>query len=742
MAEPGYDFTKETAERIVRAVREVESRPRPSLGIKPPVHFGEPIPVWVRNDGPATSDVIPAYGVAAVVGSTFDNGYPTLIVSRPSTEFRRMYVANGPIELAKDDHGLAYWGDNVIVRYTTTEPTSALFAYGPVPGLYELDAYRPQCSESYGIAFDVTGSSDDKLIHASMHPIERLIVQNSSQEFTSTFLNTRDMQVYYFAGSGGPLTATSWTVPVHCFGDSIAADKYIVVHEVNGHWVASHAGSTSGSTSSDVLLAVDSSNVGMYASTLFSPWNEGGGSTQYEVNKDLEVEFEPQGTTPNQSVRGFIDSNAYPSYNAGAVQLLGKSAADAITWLDYPTTGTPSADEKLAATSDSTGAYWSVLHANYNGSTVFTNGKDWLVESEASGVAPNQQIGLFIDLSDINNFDGTKDQLSMHDSSGFTVWRTLADQVYVATFDVSGDVRIKFETTASNLMGFWDASTISGYNSTADQFLANSSGLTKWTTQTAVDEKLAASSENSGVFWNQLHADVNGTSVFVSTADLKVETEIFGTTPDQTIKLFVDVSDIANYSTSAEQYLTNSSGITEWTTFPIPDEKLAASSENVGVYWNQLHDPNDVNGSSVFVSTADLRVETEIFGTTPNQTVKLFVDVSDIANYSTSAEQYLTNSSGITEWTTFPLTDEKLAASSENVGVYWNQLHDDINGTSVYNSTQDLRVETEIFGTTPNQTIKLFVDASDISGWVQTNRQVLSHTSGGGLEWLNVSTCT
>jgi hypothetical protein len=106
------DFERDTAERIVKATREVESRPRPRLGVLPPPGFGDPIPIWFRND--STTDV-PPYGIAAVVKTTYFGGTPLVVVEKPSTTFRQKHIVNGQVPVAPSDHGLGYGGSAIVL---------------------------------------------------------------------------------------------------------------------------------------------------------------------------------------------------------------------------------------------------------------------------------------------------------------------------------------------------------------------------------------------------------------------------------------------------------------------------------------------------------------------------------------------------------------------------------------------------------------------------------------------------
>jgi hypothetical protein len=351
-------------------------------------------------------------------------------------------------------------------------------------------------------------------------------------------------------------------------------------------------------------------------------------------------------------------------------------------------------------------------------------------------------------------------------------------------------------------LSFVDASGIANYSATVRQYLSHSTAAEiQWTTGIGggTDELLAATSENNGVYWNALHAEFNATTQLSTSFDFIIESEVAGTTPNQTIRQYIDASDITNYdnaydqllmhktsggpvwrrlidqqystnynstqdmvvkfewtagvnsdvkayvdasaisaySTASEQVLTNSSGFTYWAAGR--DEKVAISSGHTPNYLGTLH--TGYSTAATFEIANDFTVDHEENGSE----ILSFIDVSDIPGYAPTTPQLLGHADDATlEWTTPSAsgTDEKLAATSENNGLYWNVLHTDFNATTFFNTAQDLLVESEVTGTTPSQTIKQYVDMSQISGWSLNALQFLGKTTGGTLEWFNATTCT
>lgn len=79
----------------------------------------------------------------------------------------------------------------------------------------------------------------------------------------------------------------------------------------------------------DRMLAVDDGNTPGLFKSVVSTFNA---SAQYQANKDLISEWELTGSAPDKKMIAFVDSTAYPNYDVGAFQSLGKDTSDLITW--------------------------------------------------------------------------------------------------------------------------------------------------------------------------------------------------------------------------------------------------------------------------------------------------------------------------------------------------------------------------------------------------------------------------
>jgi hypothetical protein len=466
----------------------------------------------------------------------------------------------------------------------------------------------------------------------------------------------------------------------------------------------------------------------------------------YNSTGDLSVECDIDGSA---DLKFFVDVSDISGHDTAKEQYLTNSSGVTKWTTVASATG---ADEKLAATAENTGVYWDGLHNEFSTVSALTTGQDLLVESQLAGSTPDQNIRLFVDCSDISGFSAGAFQYLTKDSSDIIKWTTfpattdklvavqegntpgyLGDQFTnystAAAFELGNDLFVQTEYNAGEIIPFVDASTIPNYNSTELQFLAHGSDATiQWSSGTGsggIDEKLAATSENSGVYWSGLHADYNASTVFNSTQDFKVESEVTGTTPNQDIRLYIDNSDLAGYDASYHQFLLH-------------------NDSSGGLVWRRSA---PVISSGVYNSTQDMKVEIDIDA---SGDLQWFVDASDISGFSTAKDQFLNNNLGALKWTTISAggastvvdTDERLAATSDNSGRYWGGLHNEFTTGTVLTTGQDLLVESQTAGTTPNQVIRLFVDVSDISGWVSTNRQFLYHDTSGNTKWVDATTCT
>lgn len=102
--------------------------------------FKEGLPpdgVLFRNDD---SEEAPAYGVLAISGSTETNGNTVTTTIKPSSTFRRRYLANGKNAIASGEYGIGYPmnGNPVKVLYDTTNTPAYEEGWGPKPAEWKI----------------------------------------------------------------------------------------------------------------------------------------------------------------------------------------------------------------------------------------------------------------------------------------------------------------------------------------------------------------------------------------------------------------------------------------------------------------------------------------------------------------------------------------------------------------------------------------------------------------------------
>lgn len=178
MAGDGYEFDVDGVRRIVRAVRKVEGMPSQRIDRDPSLPHAEFPPVIFRNDSASGSDTVPAYGVMALIGTTIIGDDPIKLIEKPSTNFRRTYMVNGPTPVAQNEFGLGYMPlGQVVEALYATAPTSNLEGYGPKAGTWTLEKYYPNTCESFGIirSTNIAGSSDTPTMSCTLHPINEII---------------------------------------------------------------------------------------------------------------------------------------------------------------------------------------------------------------------------------------------------------------------------------------------------------------------------------------------------------------------------------------------------------------------------------------------------------------------------------------------------------------------------------------------------------------------------------------
>lgn len=142
-------FSPRDAERIARSVRAYEAGPS---GLLTPsrfqAHDRNLAIIPFRNDFAGT---IPARGCCRITGTVEVDGLQFFKVDRPDTSFGRLYLVNGPEDVADDGYG---WGTFLWhadwVLYDDASTPAFGESWGPQNGSFEIKKWR------YG--FEIWGS--------------------------------------------------------------------------------------------------------------------------------------------------------------------------------------------------------------------------------------------------------------------------------------------------------------------------------------------------------------------------------------------------------------------------------------------------------------------------------------------------------------------------------------------------------------------------------------------------------
>lgn len=200
MPEGAY-FSTDNGERIARAVRAVEGAiglilPRPRQLLPRDV-----VPVPFRNDYAGT---IPAYGVCEVAAPVTLDGTQVYPVTRPSTTFNRLYLVNGPEDVADDGYGWGTWlwqADWVLYDDANTPAIGE--SWGPQSGSFELKKYR------YGFTIwgNPSGGTTD-LVQAQQQWVNQFLCK-SNEDITA---NGDTGAVSVYDGNAADIAGTDVTI--------------------------------------------------------------------------------------------------------------------------------------------------------------------------------------------------------------------------------------------------------------------------------------------------------------------------------------------------------------------------------------------------------------------------------------------------------------------------------------------------------------------------------------------------
>lgn len=140
-----FAFAEEDARRIGRTVRAYEAgttaQPMPS-GMPPPRNYTR---VPFRVDA---TETVPAYGVLRVTGMVEVDGRFIHKIEKPSTTFSRLYLVNGPEDIAYVSGQTGYgwgtwlWHADYVLYNTGATPAFGEF-WGPTNATWTITQHRP-----------------------------------------------------------------------------------------------------------------------------------------------------------------------------------------------------------------------------------------------------------------------------------------------------------------------------------------------------------------------------------------------------------------------------------------------------------------------------------------------------------------------------------------------------------------------------------------------------------------------
>lgn len=178
-----------------------------------------------------SSETIPAYGVARVVsGGLFgDDRTRILSIDKPSSDFAKQYVVNGPEAIEAGKWGMCYTGGMVLVLYGSGTPAQGE-GYGPTPDQWYLTKNYPSILDCHGVA-----KSGETTMLGFLHPVGKIIgkLAGALSEGGSATVN-----VWSGAGNSeaviSSLTLTAFDWLLESGADDIASGKKVVVEWING----------------------------------------------------------------------------------------------------------------------------------------------------------------------------------------------------------------------------------------------------------------------------------------------------------------------------------------------------------------------------------------------------------------------------------------------------------------------------------------------------------------------------
>lgn len=171
-------------------------------------------------------------------------------------------------------------------------------------------------------------------------------------------------------------------------------------------------------------------------------------TAHYDGGDDIVIDVETEDDSGDDKLRLFVDVSAIDGWSMSSFQFL--SHAD-----------------------DGTPTYYAPVDFV---SSTYDSGDDVPVKMEIV----SSELQFFIDVSAIDNWDGTSFQFFCHKGSGAPTYKAPVDMV-TSTYDSGDDVTVKVQNISGDLKFFIDASSISGWDGSKTQVLTHdTSGTPTW----------------------------------------------------------------------------------------------------------------------------------------------------------------------------------------------------------------------------------------------------------------------
>lgn len=186
---------------------------------------------WVsfRND---SSETVPAFGCVRITGMTQRDGLPVYTGDKPSTTFQRLYLVNGPIQVAAGKYGQATFEPQYVLVGSGTPAYAE--GWGPKPSQWGI--YKGY----YGFTIHGDYDSDKTIVFASQYEVNAVHGVADSNISASS---TGTVSVYTYEGGTTVTDTTCNITALHRFDQStqVSSSKRVFCSWVGTGWMITQA---------------------------------------------------------------------------------------------------------------------------------------------------------------------------------------------------------------------------------------------------------------------------------------------------------------------------------------------------------------------------------------------------------------------------------------------------------------------------------------------------------------------